>query len=373
MNTNRDGDDQASPGLRPGFTAPSAVRALGRPSRARLALGIAALALVTQVALFALRADAEDVTLSCVNYQNELPAWTAAARHFAQICGHDAAPPDDPASTVDTDSGTNAGTGAATGADLRALEGRLEQLMASTAVGGEYALAVTDLQTGETISVNGDEWHLSGCSINFFVILRAVLDVQEGRYAESRVGDLISRTVYSSNPVTGLELYRITGSGDVLRGIERTQALARQLGLERVILDHAPLFKHAGSTGEGPDNWLTAADANEALAAVYRTDLLTAEWREYLLEKMSGVKPGLQYLTGYGNGGVTSHKNGFFPTTAGWYVDNDIGIVRFTRGGETYAYAISYLGQRIPTQYAQLGLFQQASQQIWEHFSQRYP
>jgi hypothetical protein len=63
---------------------------------------------------------------------------------------------------------------------------------------------------------------------------------------------------------------------------------------------------------------------------------------------MTEVKVGLNYLTAYGPGVPVNHKNGFFPALDGWYVDNDIGIVRFERDGRQLAYAISFFSQRVP-------------------------
>src|SRR5687768_14454368 len=45
------------------------------------------------------------------------------------------------------------------------LEARLQQLIDQYPVHGEYAVAVTDLQSGRTIGVNADRWQLAGCSI----------------------------------------------------------------------------------------------------------------------------------------------------------------------------------------------------------------
>lgn len=255
------------------------------------------------------------------------------------------------------------------------LQASLDALLAGNVAGGEYAFAVTDLQTGETVGIGLDRPHYPGCVSNFFVMLLATIDAQDGRIEEERVGDLISRTVYSSNPVTAYALYGIAGDGDVLDGVQRTVDLIESLKLDDTVLDHPPLYRHV-SLGVDPNNWTTAADTNRALAALYGGELVSDEWRDYLLTKMTEVKLGLNYLTAYGPDepdALVSHKNGFFPALDGWYVDNDIGIVRFQRDGEELAYAISFLSQRVPKKYDDIPFAQRLTVATWRFFQQRYP
>jgi hypothetical protein len=96
------------------------------------------------------------------------------------------------------------------------------------------------------------------------------------------------------------------------------------------------------------------------------------EWRDYLLEKMTNVKPGLQYLIPAGVGEArVSHKNGFTWMPGGW-VDNDIGIVTFDTSGRQRAYAISLYIQDIATEYADIPIGQTVSRLVWNYFSDRY-
>src|SRR5687767_8127038 len=92
-----------------------------------------------------------------------------------------------------------------------ALQTRLQQLIDEYPVAGEYAVAVTDLQSGRTIGVNADRWQLAGCSINLPLLALATLDMQWGRTDPGVVDNLIASTIYSSNPVTAHDLYEITG------------------------------------------------------------------------------------------------------------------------------------------------------------------
>jgi hypothetical protein len=121
------------------------------------------------------------------------------------------------------------------------------------------------------------------------------------------------------------------------------------------------------------DDWLTANEANEALAALWRGDLLAPAWRDYLLTRFSTVKPGLNYLTGIlsSSGAIVSHKNGFFEYGEG-FVDNDLGIIRVKKGGEEIAFAISFLSEGVPTKYADITLGQQLVQLAFAYFSAAY-
>lgn len=239
------------------------------------------------------------------------------------------------------------------------------------AVGFSAAVAVTDLQTGESIEVNGDEPRLPGCTINFFVLLSVVMDLQQGLYAQADVDDLIARTVWSSNPVTARDLLRKTGLGDIGAGLAKINNLLDALGLPISLYDHPPAYPQESLHGSA--NLLTASEMNRALAALYEARVVSPDWRDYLLQKLTGVKPGLQYLIPAGVGaGVVSHKNGFFAHPLGW-VDNDAGVVIFDRGGNRYAYALSFFTERVPYKYADIPLGQTVSRLVWQYFSNRYP
>jgi len=249
--------------------------------------------------------------------------------------------------------------------------GLRESLRAEIAASGiSAAVAVTDLQTGESIDVNGDEPRLPGCTINFFVLLSVVMDLQEGLYGEDEVGDLIARTVWSSNPITARDLLRKTGMGDLGTGLAKVEQLLELLGLSVSTYDHPPAYPQESLRGSG--NVLTASEMNHALVALYQARIVEPAWRDYLLNKMMGVKPGLQYLIPAGVGdGVVSHKNGFFADPSGW-VDNDAGVVMFDRSGNRYAYAISFFTENVPSKYADIPLGQTVSRLVWQYFSSRY-
>lgn len=237
-------------------------------------------------------------------------------------------------------------------------------------VPGDYAIAVTDLQTGETVSVNGDRQQLAGCVINLFALYQVVRDLWFAQYPQDYVEALVAETIWSSNASTARELYKIIGNGDVVEGVRRVERLIREeLDLDAVVLDHPPAFGE--SIGVSPDNWVTALSMNQALAALWHGQVVSEpSWRAFLLSQMTQVKPGLNYLTAAVPATV-SHKNGFLPTYTG-YVDNDAGIVRLQRDGVEYAYAITFLSSGVAEEYADITLAQQLGNLAFQVMSARY-
>lgn len=237
-------------------------------------------------------------------------------------------------------------------------------------VPGDYAVAVTDLQTGETVSVNGDRQQLSGCVINLFALYQVVRDLWWSRYSQGDVEWLIAETIWSSNATTARDLYGILGKGDVVEGVRRVDRLIREeLGLSGIVLDHPPAY--GDSIGVNPDNWVTAEAMNQGLAALWNGAVVSEpSWRAFLLYYMTQVKPGLNYLTA-AVPAVVSHKNGFLWATTG-YVDNDVGIVRLQRDGVEYAYAITFLSSGVSEEYADIPLGQQLGNLAYQVMAARY-
>jgi hypothetical protein len=143
------------------------------------------------------------------------------------------------------------------------------------------------------------------------------------------------------------------------------------LGMGDTLMDHPPAYPHESLYG-GISNRITARDSNRGLRALWDGRVLTPGWRDYMLEKMTLVKPGLNYLipAGTSAGAISSHKNGFL-WEEGW-ADNDIGIVWYQRGGERYGYAISFFTQHVRTKYADIPLGQRVSSLAYQWFVSRY-
>lgn len=256
-------------------------------------------------------------------------------------------------------------------ADFVALQASMQLAVDQYWVPGDYAVAVTDLQTGETVSVNGQRQQLAGCIPNLFVLFQVARDIEAGKYPAEQVEWLVSTTTWQSDATAAWRLYGVVGDGDVVSGVQRVNSLVHDvLQLEEVILDHPPGFQD--SIGIDPNNWVTAEVSNRALAALWHGEVVGPEGRAYLLDHLATVKPGLNYLTAAVPEGVVSHKNGFLEADTG-FVDNDAGIIRLTRGGIEYAYAMTFLSQEVQTKYADIPLGQQLGSLAYQTLAARYP
>jgi Beta-lactamase enzyme family len=263
-------------------------------------------------------------------------------------------------------------TSANVAADFTDLLTALKKAIDSYPVEGAYAVAVTDLQSGETISVDGDVPQLSGCTINLFVLFQVAIDLEAGKYPLALVDEIVRDTTWSSNAVTARELYEVVGDGDATKGVRIVDDLIRnRLGIDGVVLDHPPSYPE-DSLDLDFNNWVTPAAMNEALAALWRGEVVGPRYRDYLLEVLEDVKPGLNYLTAAVPKARVSHKNGFLVGDTG-YIDNDSGIVRLTRGDREYAYAVSFFSQEVPTEYGDVVLGQRLGDLTYKTMLARYP
>jgi hypothetical protein len=255
--------------------------------------------------------------------------------------------------------------------DMIDLRARIDAAIAGAGI--DTAVAITDLRTGETIDVNGADARLPGCTINLFALMRVVVDLQLGRYPEPQPGDLIGQTINRSDPITSRLLVKYwLGAGDLGRGLNSVNDFIAALGMDATLMDHPPAFPTESLNGYPTENRITALDANRGLRAIWDGRVLVPGWRDYLLQKMTLVKPGLNYLipAGAGYGATVSHKNGFL-YEEGW-ADNDIGIVWYERGGRRYGYAISFFTEGVPVKYADIPLGQQISSLAYQWFVGRY-
>lgn len=254
--------------------------------------------------------------------------------------------------------------------DMLALRDRMAAAISGWPI--DTSVAITDLRTGETVDVNGTELRLPGCTINLFALMRVVADLEVGAYPESAVGDTIGLTINRSDPILARRLTRdFVGGGNLARGMARVNDFMHALGMTSTLMDHPPAFDQDSLFGLA-DNRITALDVNRGLQALWGDRVLSPSWRDYFLQKMTLVKPGLNYLipAGVSGGATVSHKNGFL-WESGW-TDNDIGIVWYVRGGQRYGYAISFFTQFVPVKYDDIPLGQKISSLAFQWFVNRY-
>jgi len=237
---------------------------------------------------------------------------------------------------------------------------------------GDNAVSVTDLQTGKTIAINGDRQQMSACTIKIFIMMAVAQDLEAGRYSEDEVIDLIYSAMGPSNTWPARELIRYAGGGSLDAGIQRINGIMQSLGMSSSVLAHPPDYPEE-DYGLGDENLLTTNDLNLALGKLYHRQAGLSEWAtNYVLWSMTLAIPGQQYSLG---GGIPAeanlyHKIGLLYDPYNTW--NDAGIVTFERNGQTYAYAISYLGSWQPDWHDAYYHGADASAVAWDAFSAAY-
>ena len=232
----------------------------------------------------------------------------------------------------------------------------------------DVAIAVTDLQTGEAISVNGNVLHKTGCTINLFALLAAVDAFQKGEAYPDDVAYSISVGVGASYPP---EVKRFLQAlfGSHQAGVARASLLMGQWGLRSSLFDHVPYY------GDGTqNNYLTALETNLALNQLWRGQLFEPQWTQYAIERLHNVQPYLNYILP-GNlpaSATVAHKIGYHWDYDGW-VNDDVGIITFSGDdGQEKAYVITYLSQRATSEYSGYSFGARLSKIVWDYFDAKY-
>jgi hypothetical protein len=232
----------------------------------------------------------------------------------------------------------------------------------------EVAIAVTDLQTGETISVDGNDMHKTGCTINMFALFAAVGEFQAGRANPQSVASNIRVGIGESYPP---QVYRLLANvfPSYQAGVARAQEMMRSWGMVASEFHQVPYYP-TGSQMNG----LTSLEVNMVLGKLHRGELYEPEWTEYTLERLRNIAGYLNYiLPGRLPASATvAHKIGYFWDRDGW-VNNDAGIVTFTgTDGEEKAYVITYLSQKARTEYTGYSFGARLSGIVWDWFEATY-
>ena len=295
------------------------------------------LAVVLAVILMALPSWAAATPAQRAPAMTLAPAATAAAG----CLGVSDAPPADlaPAASAAADDATLDLAAITTWSDLQA---QLRSMVAGWA--GENAVSVTDLQTGQTISVNGSRPQPAACTIKIAIMMVVAQDIEAGRYTAAEVDSLVRDAMGPSNTWPARELLRYAGGGDIGVGVRRVNALMQSLGMTNSIMAHPPGYPDEDYGYGLVDNVLTTDDLNLLLGKLYRGQALSPSATDYVLWSMTLAPDWVNAsLGGPLPAGVTLyHKFGqLYEPENTW---NDGGIVVFSRNGRSYAYAISYLG-----------------------------
>jgi hypothetical protein len=232
----------------------------------------------------------------------------------------------------------------------------------------DVGIAVTDLQTGETISVGGNVLHKTGCTMNMFALFAAVGEFQAGRADPDSVAYNVNVGIGHSFPP---QVYRLMTNvfGSVQAGVQRGQEMMTSWGMKASRFYQLPYYP------VGPQlNGLTALEVNMVLGKLYKGQLFEPEWTEYTLARLRNIAPYLNYiLPGQLPASATvAHKIGYFWDSDGW-VNNDAGLVTFTGGdGKEKAYVITYLSQKARTEYTGYSFGARLSGIVWDYFAAAY-
>ena len=233
----------------------------------------------------------------------------------------------------------------------------------------DVGIAVTDLQTNETVSVGGNAAHKTGCVINLFALLAAVDKFQEGSASPSWVSYSVQKGIGGSYPPEVKNFLNVI-FGDFHAGEQYARELMEGWGMETYQFDHVPYY---GTEPYGP-NILTALETNDILARLWYGELFNTEWTDYTVGVLRNSYAYVDYiLPKYLPWTATvGHKIGYHWDYDGW-VNNDVGIVSFIGAdGQTKAYAISYFSQNAPTEYAGYSFGARLSLIAWNFMAPRY-
>jgi hypothetical protein len=247
------------------------------------------------------------------------------------------------------------------------LQGEVDAYRAQT--GTDVGIAVTDLQTNETVSVGGNVPHKTGCVINLFALLAAVDRFQAGAASPDWVAYSVQKGIGGSFPP---EVKNFLGVvfGDFHAGEQHARDLMAGWGMETYQFDHVPYY---GIEPYGP-NILTALETNDILSRLWYGELFNSDWTNYTIGVLRNSYAYVDYiLPKYLPWNATvGHKIGYHWDYDGW-VNNDVGIVSFNGSdGKQKAYAISYFSQQAPSEYAGYSFGARLSLIVWNFMAPRY-
>ncbi len=237
-------------------------------------------------------------------------------------------------------------------------------------VGGiDVAIAVTDLQNGETISVEGNRAHRTGCTINMFALFAAVSEFQAGNASSGSVSYSITKGIGGSYPPEVKNFLQVI-FGSHVSGVQRAREQMRSWGMNASYYDHVPYY---GGEPYVP-NILTALETNDVFTKLYRGQLFNQQWTDYTLATLRNIAWYVQYILPgkLPSQATVAHKIGYYADYDGW-VNNDAGIVTFQGAdGSEKAYAITYMSQMARTEQIGYSFGARLSRDVWDWMAAKY-
>lgn len=257
-------------------------------------------------------------------------------------------------------------------ADMIGLQNELASTVADyeSANAIDVGVAVTDLVTGETLSVNGNTAHKTGCVINLFGLLAAVDQFQAGNASPSGMEYSIKKGIGGSYPPE-VKNFMDAIFGNYPDGVAYARQLMAGWGLKVATYDHIPFY---GGSDTPPPNILTPLETNSILARVWNGQLFDAQWSNYTISVLRDSYAYVNYILPkyLPDSATVGHKIGYFDDDDGW-VNNDVGIVSFTGAdGNTKAYAVSYFSQFGRSEYDGYSFGARLSRDVYDFMAPRY-
>ena len=247
------------------------------------------------------------------------------------------------------------------------LASRVSDYNARTGV--DVGVAVTDLQTGEVISVNGNAVHKTGCVINLFAFLSVVNEFNSGNSSPSGLAYSIKKGIGGSYPPE-VRNFLTKVYGDYTTGLYATRSAMSAWGLRSTYMDHVPYY----GTVSPPPNVATALEVNDIITRLWRGQLYNQQWTNYAISVLRDSYWYVNYILPkwLPRTATVGHKIGYFADWDGW-VNNDVGFVTFTgKDGTQKGYVISYFSQYAPSEQAGYSFGATLSKVAWDHMVRRY-
>jgi len=217
---------------------------------------------------------------------------------------------------------------------------------------------VTDLQTSQTVCIDGDSQRDTGCVIDLFALFVAVEEFEAGRaspddwveyYDGNPVGlsvaSLIRAGIGSSSPNHAAIFLSAVKGDSLAAGTFRAREIVAELGLENTIFGYVP---YNPIEADFPPNLATARDVNRALTKLWSGEIFSPEWTAYTIDVLTASEytSTMPDLVRWKDAHV-AHKIGYFGYESGYNfaVWNDSGIVYWEKDGKQIAFALSVFTQ----------------------------
>lgn len=257
----------------------------------------------------------------------------------------------------------------ATATRVPSLPGSLAPFVETQLLGypGEVGLAITDLQTEETLAINGQRRISSASTVKIFILLTVLREVEAGVYPLEEVDGLLEAMMSWSDNEAAAALTNLVG-------FEKVNQLMKSLGMEQSVFHSWP-WVNGVYAPEEDDNYLTAVEVNQALGKLYRGEVLSPTYTRLALNKMEqSIQEHNLIIPGrLPEGTRVAHKMGWLYWDPELQIEiaNDAGIV-FLGDGDAPAFAITFLSQNSLDHEEAISLGARLSRLAYNYFTWRY-